>query len=159
MLHEIFEAKCGILFDVKGLDYLKVPYDCVPRDRMPLIPTKSRISSDSITINEKEPSKGNGVEDILTWKEADRLDAAAKLHDMLKSNLLWRFLQVPCWTGRRIDWTGQRRFPENKTRKDNSRIHWTVTERKKSVKGYEPNASLPKGWENTLVSDDARGSV
>jgi hypothetical protein len=149
MLHEIVKAKCGILFDDKGLDYLKVPSDCVPRGGMSSIPIRLRVSSDATAIGDEEPSKG-----IMSWKEADRLDAAAESHDMLKLLPLWWFLQFPSWTGHRIDWTGQRRFPRDETHEERSNIHWTVTERMKSVKGYDPNASLPQGWQ-TFVSDEA----
>lgn len=153
MLHEIVKAKCGILFDNKGLDYLKVPYDCVPRDGMSSIPMRMRVSSGATAVGEEEPSKGKGVErSIVPWNEADGLDAAANLHNLLKSNPLWWFLQVPCWTSKRIDWTGQRRFPNDETHKERSSIHWTVVERETNVKGYKPNASLPQGWEQTFVS-------
>jgi hypothetical protein len=156
MLHEIVKAKCGIIFDDKGLDYLKVPYDCVPRGGLSSIPMKSSKSRDATAVGEEEPPKEKGVEgSIMSWKQADGLDATAALHDMLKCNPLWWFLQVPCWTGKRIDWTGQRRFPKDETRKAHSHIHWTVTERETKGKGYKPNASLPEDWKKTLVSDGA----
>jgi hypothetical protein len=155
MLHEIVKAKCGILFDDKGLDYLKVPYDCVPRGGISSLAMRLRISSEATAIGDGEPSKGKGVDDtILTWKEADRLDAAAESHDMLKREPIWWLLQFPGWTGRRIDWTGQRRFPRDEVHEERSNIHWTVTERMKDLKGYKPNASLPQDWQ-TFVSDEA----
>lgn len=143
MLHQIVKSKCGILFDYDGLNILKVPHDCVPRPNI-IPPMNSKSSSDVTVIggDERSEKKGEDVA-IPSWEEADRIDAAAEAHDALKANPLWWFLQVPSWTGKRVDFTGQRIFPEDDTRQTRSNIHWTVLERMKSKKGYAPRAYLP----------------
>lgn len=160
MLNEIVKAKCGILFDNTALDALRIPYDCVPRANMSSIPMRSRFASELTAVGDDEqPStskKGdNNDEPISSWKEADRADAIAPVHDALGQNPLWRLLQIPCWTGKRIDWTGRRIFPKDDTHKDRSNIHWTVLKRTRSKKEYTPRAALPSDWKETYVEDAA----
>jgi len=156
MLNQIVKAKCGILFDDKGLDKLQVPYDCVPRGGISSVAMKLGHSTEATAVGEEEPIKGKGVDNpapIMPWAKMDRLDAEAPQHDALKETPIWWFLQIPCWTGSRIDWCGQRLFPKDEKRKGRSSIHWTVRERIKSIKGYKPRAALPQDWEESFVSD------
>lgn len=160
MLNEIVKAKCGILFDNTALDTLKIPYECVPRANLASIPMKLRFASELTAVGDDEPAtsptKGDNDEPIPSWKEADRVDAvAAPVHDALWQNPFWWFLQIPCWTGKRIDWTGRRIFPKDDTRKDRSSIHWTVLERVNSKKGYKPRAALPTDWKEYIEDPTA----
>jgi hypothetical protein len=135
MLNEINEVKC-IHWDDNGLDYLKVPYDCIPR-------SKDHKPTNTKTVSQEEDED----EGILPWKEADRLDALAKRHDMLKVSPWWYLFQWPTWTENGMSWTGRRSFSEGQS----SHIHWTVMERVHSKEGYAPRAYLPPKWKTLVV--------
>lgn len=151
MLNEINQVGC-IHWDDNGLDYLKVPYDCIPRGKDHLKPTNTEAVSkkpSDVTIVKEGLSK---IEDegILPWKEADRLDALARRHDMLKVNRWWYFLQFPTWTENGMNWTGRRSFSKSQS----SHIHWTVMERVNGKERYVPRAFLPTEWKTLVESED-----
>jgi hypothetical protein len=152
MINEINQVGC-IHWDDNGLDYLKVPYDCIPRGKDHPKPTNAEAvlkkPSEASTVSEEGLSK---VEDegILPWKEADRLDALAKRHDMLKINRLWYFFQLPTWTENGMNWTGRRSFSKGQS----SHIHWTVVERANEMESYVPRAFLPPEWKTLVVESE-----
>lgn len=98
ILHEVYKADCGVLFDPEGLDALKVPFDCVPRGSSV---SRLRVSSEDTAIGEEDSGKMKSIDKgpFLSWKEADEQDLVAPMHDQLKLQPLWWLIQVPVWTG------------------------------------------------------------
>lgn len=145
MLHEIQRLDCGVVFDNNMLDGFNVPIDCVRRTSGS--ESLSRIHSDDTAVGEEDPNKASKVyTSIPSWKEADRSDAEAAMHDQLRGNPIWYLLQSP--------FKGTRSFPVDPERKNESYIHPTVVRRMEVIKGYRPNATLPTGWESFVVRED-----
>jgi hypothetical protein len=145
MLSEVNQIGC-IHWDDNGLDYLKVPYDCIPRGEDHPKPTNteaaSKVASEATTDGESEG--------ILPWKEADRLDALASHHDMLHLNRWWYLFQLPTWTENGMNWTGRRSFSKGQS----SHIHWTVMDRVNGKERYVPRAFLPPEWKTLVVKSE-----
>jgi hypothetical protein len=134
MLHEINEVGC-IYWDNFGLDYLKVPNDCIPR----IESNDTEVESSNSKVQDESILK-------LKWIEEDSKDALAKHHDMLQTNRWWYFFQWPTWTENGWKWTGRRTFFKSEA----SHIHWTVKERanRKDNRPYVPKAFLPPKWKD-----------
>lgn len=143
MLHEVVEADCGILFDNENLDDLGIPDDCVPRVHEDGGKLTQQSSSETMAGTKK---RYDAKHRPLSWREADKIDAEARMQDPLSDNLLWWLIQIPTWDGKCLKVSGRRKFPSDVVRRPYENIHWTVLYRTNTVKGYKPRAILPADW-------------
>lgn len=90
MVHEIHEAKCGVLFDADALARLGIPNDCVygGSTNAAKEPPKSSVNG---FMRDEDLSDGAQK----TCDELDIRDAQAPLHDMLRDDWRMWLIQFP----------------------------------------------------------------
>jgi hypothetical protein len=94
MIHEIQEAKCGVLFDADALFRLGIPDDCVHDDDIHVV-KESMLTPKSTTDGFV---RGEVLSDgaYKTCEELDIQDAQAPLHNPFEDWRMW-LLQFPRW--------------------------------------------------------------
>jgi len=125
MLQEIQRSECGILFDDRLIRDLGVPTDCVPTPstkqdlaasgsysviptlaRAPDSPHKTEGSTFAYFLRkltqkvrkaDTPPKETLPEQASKSNADLDSIDVLEPLHDQLKENPLWWFLQTPTW--------------------------------------------------------------
>lgn len=99
MIHEIQEAKCGVLFDADALLRLGIPDDCVHDANTHIAKESMHTSKASVNGFVRDELLSDGA--YKTCEELDIRDATAPLHDPLDDWYMW-LLQFPRWLPGRL---------------------------------------------------------
>ncbi len=99
MIHEIQEAKCGVLFDADALLRLGIPDDCVHDANIHIAKESMHAPKASVKGFVRDELLSDGA--YKTCEELDIRDATAPLHDPLGDWYMW-LLQFPRWLPGRL---------------------------------------------------------
>ena len=100
MIHEIQEAKCGVMFDADALVRLGIPDDCVHDTNVHTAKESMHSPKPGVNGFMRDEVLSDGA--YKTCEELDRQDAKAPLHDPFDEDWRMWLLQFPRWIPGRL---------------------------------------------------------